>query len=86
MIVIETDLSNLTTKELCEKIENCLLASTKLNDDCLISFCNIVVEELNVNADKELLFKTCWNIYSWLRQSMEKLIFLKFNSNNIILV
>lgn len=86
MTQITTDLSNLTNKEICEKINNCLLASTKLNNDCLLSFCSIVTEEFEFDVDRELLFQTCWNIYSWLRQSMKHLIFLKFNIENVIVV
>lgn len=86
MTQITVDLSNLTNKELCERINNCLLASTKLNDDCLLSFCRIVTDEFEFDVDRELLFKTCWNIYSWLRQSMEHLMFFKFNSKNVIVV
>lgn len=86
MAVIQTDLSNLTTEELCQRVDNCSLACTKLNDDCILSFCAIISEESNFDVDKQLLFKTCWNIYSWLRQSMRNLMFLRFNYDDIILV
>ena len=86
MAVIQTDLSNLTTEELCQRVDNCSLACTKLNDDCILSICAIISEESNFDVDKQLLFKTCWNIYSWLRQSMRNLMFLRFNYDDIILV
>lgn len=63
MTVIQTDLSNLTTKELCQRIDNCSQAYIKLNDDCILSFCTIISEQSNFNVDKQLLFKTCCNIY-----------------------
>ena len=56
---VKTDLSNLPTKELCERIDNCLLASEKFNDDCLLSFCYITVDQLDCDVDKQLLFHTC---------------------------
>ncbi|WP_414620838.1 hypothetical protein [Calothrix sp. CCY 0018] len=85
MTQIKTDISDLPTRELCRRIDNCLEASTKLNDDCLLSFCSITADELDYDVDWYLFFQSCWNIYSWLRQSMKCLIFLRFKPNNIIL-
>ena len=86
MTQVKTDLSNLPIQELCERINFCLLASTKLKDDCLVSFCSIAADEFDYSFDKQILFQTCWNIYSWLRQSMRLLMFLRFNPKNVILV
>lgn len=86
MTVIQTDLSNLITEELCQKIDNCSQACVKLNDDCILSFCAIISEQSNFDVDKQLLLETCWNIYSWLRQSMKHLMFLSFSYSDVILV